>query len=141
MKRTGTKQERGSAFMRTALSVGLVAGVVAAAVALNTGIALAHHATINVTYTCSTYNVDADYIGGSQNKLVRVFIDADGDGPGGYGPYVAEFPFYGVASSPNFWTENGNLPVNRRFKTEMYADANKDGPSPARPPAPHPGRA
>lgn len=113
--------------MRLAFGMGLAGVVFAAAMALNTGTALAHHTNLNVTYTCGTYSVDADYVGGSGKKLARVFIDADGDGPGGYGSHVAQFLFNGVASSNNFWTDNGNLPVNYRVKIELYPDSNQNG--------------
>ncbi len=123
----GNKTESGKTAMRLAFGLGLGGVVFAAAMALNTGTALAHHTNLNVSYTCGTYSVDADYVGGSGKKLIRVFIDADGDGPGGYGAYVAQFQYNSVSSANNFWTENGNLSVNRGIKIELYADNNQNG--------------
>jgi hypothetical protein len=120
------RMEAGRSFLGGAMALALAGVAVAGAIALNTGVALAHHVNLNVTYSCATYAVDADYVGGSGKKLVRVFVDADGTGPGGY-VQVAQFPFYSVASSNNFWTENGNLPVDSRIKVEMYADNNQNG--------------
>jgi len=88
--------------------------------------ALAHTVVLQVEYTCDTYAVDADYAGGGGNVLVRIFIDADGTGPGGYA-LEDEFPFYGVPEDLDFWTKSGDLPVDIQVKSELYADDNMDG--------------
>jgi hypothetical protein len=92
---------------------GLMVAGLAGLFLLRPGIAFAHHIEIEATHTCDTYEITANYIGGSGDRYAEIRVN-------GVLTQTVQFPGAGPDLVENFFVLTGDLPTNTTVEMRLY---------------------